>query len=102
MDLRDRGSFGRKGITELKIEVGSLALQNGIGHSLLQVGYKGNQRMVLISSIKERNFSSIVKGENCNKLYRVRHRNGRLLEPPRDGKYTLKVRGVFAQGWRSP
>jgi len=20
----------------------------------------------------------------------------------RDGKYTLKVRGVFAQGWRSP
>jgi hypothetical protein len=31
-------------------------------------------------------------------LYRVRHRNGRLLEPPRDGKYMLKVRGAFARG----
>jgi hypothetical protein len=35
-------------------------------------------------------------------VYRVLHRNGRLLESPRDAEYTLKVRGVFAQGWRSP
>jgi len=25
-----------------------------------------------------------------------------LLEPVFSGTYTLKVRGVFAQGWRSP
>jgi len=32
----------------------------------------------------------------------VRHRKGRSLEPCLDGKLMLKVRGVFAQGWRSP
>jgi hypothetical protein len=30
------------------------------------------------------------------------HRNGRMLEPPHDEKYMLKVGGMFAQGWRSP
>jgi len=35
-------------------------------------------------------------------FYRMRHRNGQLLKPARDGKYTFKVRGVFAHGWSSP
>jgi hypothetical protein len=43
-----------------------------------------------------------VPRESYRLLYRARHRNGRLLEAPRDGKYTVKVRGVFAQGWMSP
>jgi hypothetical protein len=36
-----------------------------------------------------------------SEVIQVRHKNGRLLEPPRDEKYTLKVRRVFAQGWMS-
>jgi hypothetical protein len=33
------------------------------------------------------------------RTYRARHRNGRLLEQPRGGKYVLKATEVFAQGW---
>jgi hypothetical protein len=32
------------------------------------------------------------------KLYRVRQRNGQLVEPFFPGTYTLKVRGVFSKG----
>jgi len=44
------------------------------------------------------NIVAIRKPKN---IYRMRHKNGWLLQPP-PRKYALKFRGVYAQGWRSP
>jgi hypothetical protein len=68
------------------------------------MGTKNDVRAIIVDAFRKSDGCYIFGTSNLSTcMYSVRHRNGRLLEQFFfSGTADVGVRGVFAQGWRSP